>query len=94
MQDHLMEAVEGTLRLKRLLSEDEEVPEEVLGKRRRKKESSCPSPDEGRINELLGRWGLLQDRVARHVLESLTKEELQLLDDGYKPDRFNAPRGL
>ena len=45
MQDHLMEAVEGTLRLKRLLSEDDEVPEEVLGKRRRKKQSGH-SPDE------------------------------------------------
>ena len=31
--------------------------------------------------------------MARHVLESMTKEELQLLDDSYKPDRFNALLG-
>ena len=95
VQDHLLEAVEGTLRLKRLLSQDDEVPEEVLGKRRRKKEpnSVVSTADEARIQQLLGRWGLLQDKVTRHVLESFTPDELKLLDNSYAPDKFNMKRG-
>lgn len=95
VQEHLMEAVEGTLRLKRLLSQDEEVPEEVLGKRRRKKEpnSAASTADEARILQLLTKWGLVQDKVTRHVLESLTPEELKLLDNSYIPEKFNMKRG-
>ncbi|CAE7299501.1 Ttll6a [Symbiodinium microadriaticum] len=95
VQDHLMDAVEGTLRLKRLLSQDDEAPEEALNgkKRRTKKDSATPAADEARIQQLLTRWGLLQDKVTRHVLETLTPDELKLLDDSYIPDKFNQMRG-
>ncbi|CAE7187879.1 Ranbp2 [Symbiodinium pilosum] len=95
VQDHLMDAVEGTLRLKRLLSQDDEAPEEALNgkKRRTKKDSATPAADEVRIQQLLTRWGLLQDKVTRHVLETLTPEELEMLDDSYVPDKFNQWRG-
>ncbi|CAE7476181.1 Ranbp2 [Symbiodinium sp. CCMP2592] len=90
-----MDAVEGTLRLKRLLSQDDEAPEEALNgkKRRTKKDSATPAADEARIQQLLTRWGLLQDKVTRHVLETLTPDELKLLDDSYVPDKFNQMRG-
>ncbi|CAE6954744.1 Ranbp2 [Symbiodinium natans] len=95
VQDHLMDAVEGTLRLKRLLSQDDEAPEEALAgkKRRTKKDDASPAADEVRIQQLLTRWGLLQDKVTRYVLESLTPAELQMLGDTYVPDKFNQWRG-
>jgi len=86
VQEHLKDAVEGSLRLKRLLSrdEDEEQPEKKKRKTARQAEATA------KAKELLTKWSMLQDTVSKHVLESLTLEELQELQTtNYMPDKFN-----
>lgn len=94
VQEHLKEAVEGTLRLKRMLSHDDEAPEELKEgkpkKRRVKHHLERSEEEETRIKSLLLKWGLAEDRVARHVLEDLATEEVKLLSEsGFAPEKFN-----
>ncbi|CAE8638437.1 unnamed protein product [Polarella glacialis] len=93
VQEHLKDAVEGTLRLKRMLSQDDEAPEfEELGGKKKKAKivSERSAEDEAKITQLLTQWALLQDRVTRHVLEGMTGEEMTaMIASGYAPDHFN-----
>lgn len=94
VQDHLKDAVEGTLRLKRLLSSDDQAPDELLesaGLTKRRKIKATQGPEEqAKVKKLLTKWGLLQDQISGHVLEGLNLKELEVLDaSGYVPDKFN-----
>lgn len=85
VQEHLKDAVEGNLRLKRLLNDEQG---ESASKRR--KGDVQPLECTTKINQLLSRWGLTQDVVVRYVLDNLDKAELQELCNGsYSPDKFN-----
>jgi len=85
VEDHLKDAVEGSLRLKRLLSRDEEGP---AGKKRRLEPGEAEKI--AKINQLLTKWQLTADAVVRHVCENCTVEELdELAKSNYCPDKFN-----
>mmetsp|Transcript_51775 Transcript_51775/g.116560 ORF Transcript_51775/g.116560 Transcript_51775/m.116560 type:complete len:509 (-) Transcript_51775:95-1621(-) len=87
VEEHLKDSVEGSLRLKRLLSRDGEPG----GKRRRIEGEDEQRPIvQAKVNQLLTKWNLRTDAVMRHVLDSMTAEELKHLSDtNYAPDRFN-----
>lgn len=84
VQDHLKDAVEGSIRLKRLLSRDEDDQPD------KKKRKAGQSEVATKVKELLTKWGTLQDAVTKHVLNGLTVAELQELQTtNYMPDKFN-----
>lgn len=80
--EHLKDAVEGSLRLKRLLSRDDETP----GKKRR-----AENPElEAAIQGLQAKWMMQGDLVVKHVLDSLTIDEIKEIQaTNYAPDRHN-----
>jgi len=83
--EHLRDAVEGNLRLKRMLSEDDEG-----GPASKKRRTDRPPGLDLKVNQLLVKWGLTQDACVRHVLEGLTEDELKELQAGhFAPDKFN-----
>lgn len=87
VQEHLKDAVEGTLRLKRLLSQDSE---DGFSKKKRAMENSIDVDHRHRIDELLEKWDRLDDRVMLHVLEGLETRELEYLaNSSFVPDESN-----
>lgn len=84
VEDHLKDAVEGSLRLKRLLSRDEE-PEP--GKKKLRVEDG---QKDAKVKSLLMKWQLANDAVVKHVLESCSAEQIEeIFKSGYMPDKFN-----
>lgn len=85
VEEHLREALEGSLRLKRLLSRDDE------GKKKRRRGDHKLDPEkEGKLTNLLKKWGLTSDAVTKHVLEGCTLQELDTITkNNYAPDRSN-----
>ncbi|CAK0908626.1 unnamed protein product, partial [Prorocentrum cordatum] len=80
----MKDAIEGSFRLKRLLSR-EEIP--GVSKKRRVDVQQRTPAEKSKITQLLNRWGLSGDELTKHVLESLTLQELaQLAQSGYSPD--------
>lgn len=92
VQEHLKDAVAGTLKLKRLLSEGEDFLKKVGSSiKRRRTVERCGPAEQAKVTHLLTKWGALDDVLLRHVLEGLTLEELETLNaSGYLPDKFNA----
>jgi hypothetical protein len=89
VEESLKDSVEGSLRLKRLLSRDDDLDGGEKKRRRGFEESEKPE-FKLKVNMLLGRWGLLQDKVCKHVLDSLTLDELtELAATNYSPDKYN-----
>lgn len=88
VQEHLKDAVEGSLRLKRLLSRnDDEAPTN-----KRRKVSDDPAK-QARMKALLGKWGLPNDAVCKHVLSGLSMEELaEISQSNYAPDKFSMQK--
>jgi len=89
VQEHLKDAVEGSLRLKRLLNRDEgNMP---ANKKRKKLDGDGPRPiEQAKVKQLLTKWTLQTDAVVKHVLENLSLVELKtLVDTNYVPDKFN-----
>ncbi|CAK9061968.1 E3 SUMO-protein ligase RanBP2 [Durusdinium trenchii] len=85
VQEHLRDSVEGTLRLKRLLSEDSEA-----GSQKRQNVDKLPAQQRCKIEYLLQKWSLQDDKVMLHVLEGLEMDELEYLDvSAFTPDMFN-----
>eukprot|EP00931_Biecheleriopsis_adriatica_P043732 TRINITY_DN24988_c2_g1_i1.p1 TRINITY_DN24988_c2_g1~~TRINITY_DN24988_c2_g1_i1.p1 ORF type:complete len:520 (+),score=150.49 TRINITY_DN24988_c2_g1_i1:59-1618(+) len=95
VEEHLRDAVEGTLRLKRMLSEDEEAPELAGGKKKKSKiESELSEEMQAKVNQLLTKYGLQLDKVCRHVLEGLDEAEVDMLvTSSFIPDKFNQWKG-
>jgi len=84
VEEHLKDAVEGSLRLKRLLSRDDD------GSPGAKKMKIDNPEKEARIVKLMAKWMLQQDMVVRHVLEQASVQELdEVLASAYMPDRSN-----
>ncbi|CAE7353184.1 HET-E1 [Symbiodinium natans] len=87
VQEHLKDAVEGTLRLKRLLSQDSE---DGASKKKRALEQSHDREHRDTIDQLLERWDRLDDKVMLHVLEGLKQRELDyLVRSSFMPDEYN-----
>lgn len=87
VQEHLKDAVEGSLRLKRLLSRDEE---EKPGKKKRRLGTGEDAEKQVKVKQLIAKWQLQTDAVVAHVLQALTPEELDDINkSGYIPDKFN-----
>jgi len=85
VQEHLKDAVEGSLRLKRLLSRDDDDVKDA-----KKRKLDRPPEVLQKVKELLTKWGLLQDAVVKHVLTNLELDELkELAGSMYQPDKFN-----
>merc|ERR1712176_1174769 len=84
--EHLKDAVEGSFRLKRLLSRDED---ETSGKKQ--KQVHIFGPEETALCEaILKKWNKTDDKVVRHVLEQLPMEELdELHKSNFAPDPNN-----
>lgn len=92
-EEHLKDAVEGTIRLKRILHYEEGVGMGGSPVKRRKvvKQARAGVKEQARIRQLLQKWVLTEDAVTQHVLEGLTMQELKyLFDTGYAPDKYNA----
>jgi len=90
VQDHLKDSVEGSLRLKRLLSRD--ADEDGGGKRRRLDggDDQQRPIQQAKVKQLLAKWNFRTDAVMKHVLDNMNLEELKHLSDtNYVPDRFN-----
>ncbi|CAK0852147.1 unnamed protein product [Prorocentrum cordatum] len=95
VQEHLKDSVEGSLRLKRLLSRDD-VDD---GKRQKIDDIDHLDPvAKTKIRQLLTRWGAMQDVTMKHVLEQLSLEELNhLFTSGFVPpqnDNRKSPAEL
>jgi len=85
VEEHLKDAVEGSLRLKRLLSRDAD------GKPNKKaKFAEPPLEVQEKVKLLLARWGLQGDSGVKHVMLNLPIEELQILSN-FTPNK-NDPR--
>eukprot|EP00929_Paragymnodinium_shiwhaense_P061714 TRINITY_DN30849_c0_g1_i1.p1 TRINITY_DN30849_c0_g1~~TRINITY_DN30849_c0_g1_i1.p1 ORF type:complete len:579 (+),score=155.91 TRINITY_DN30849_c0_g1_i1:93-1739(+) len=92
-EEELRDAIEGTLRLKRLLSRDaergdgaEELTEAARKKRKTDVESRLPE-ENAKVAMLLAKWRLKDDPLTRHVLEGHPLHELiRLHESGYRPD--------
>jgi len=87
VQEHLRDSVEGSLRLKRLLSREDN---ERAGKRLKENDDGQRPIVQAKVNQLLTKWNLRTDSVIRHVLEQSTLEELNhVINTNYSPGRFD-----
>mmetsp|Transcript_83059 Transcript_83059/g.146731 ORF Transcript_83059/g.146731 Transcript_83059/m.146731 type:complete len:480 (-) Transcript_83059:113-1552(-) len=78
--EHLKEAVEGTLRLKRLLSEDSQDGGDAKKRKGGDADTFRCGPEETKkVKQLLGKWSCGDDVVVRHVLEGCELAELEML---------------
>jgi hypothetical protein len=68
VQEHLKDAVEGSLRLKRLLTQDDDANPS--------KKQKMNSPHMQKVSQLLTKWKIPNDAVCHHVLAQLPAEEL------------------
>lgn len=92
VEESLKDNVEGSLRLKRLLSRDDDVGG-TPGKKRRSndiEEEKDTAEFKNTVAALLGRWQLQQDAVCAYVLGALSLAELtEMKNSNYCPDRYN-----
>lgn len=83
--EHLKDAIEGSMRMKRMLEQDEDDDSSA------KKAKVASSPIQELVSKLLVKWSLQTDLVMKHVLSNFALEELKNLDTtGYQPDKFNT----
>jgi len=68
IQEHLKDAVEGSLRLKRLLTQDDDENPA--------KKQKMDSPHMQKVSQLLTKWRIPTDAICHHVLAQLPPEEL------------------
>lgn len=86
VQEHLRDAMEGSIRLKRLLTRDDDV---TPGGKKRKMHIYGPE-ESAKVIALLQKMGLQLDLVAKHVLEQLPMAELtELMTSNFVPDKFH-----
>lgn len=86
MEDHLKDAVEGSLRLKRLLSRDDNGTG-AASKRRRVAADPIKA---AKVKALMVKWGLPNDLGIKHVLDQSSLNEVEeIAKTGYMPDKFN-----
>jgi len=81
--EHLKESVEGSLRMKRMLEQDESTQGDA--------KKVKLTPEQALATKLLNKWGLAECLVCKYVLlEVCSHEELKFLDStNYAPDKFH-----
>jgi len=85
--EHLKDAVEGSMRLKRLLSHHDEEEDEGH-KRRRMQSEEVPPETQELVMALLKAWGAEQDTLCKYVLTGLELHELKHMgESGYVPGK-------
>jgi len=86
VEEDLKDSVEGALRLKRLLSRDEDEPSS-----KRSRVDAELDAKQSKVKAILAKWQLSSDRVVKHVLESCNEQELdEVKSMNWMPDRNNA----
>jgi len=87
VEEHLKDAVDGSLRLKRLLSAD-------AGGATKKRKTDEISPEiKTKVESLLRKWGLATNTATRHTLGTFRLEELEMLEQTrYVPPKGDAKR--
>eukprot|EP00929_Paragymnodinium_shiwhaense_P113961 TRINITY_DN82271_c0_g1_i1.p2 TRINITY_DN82271_c0_g1~~TRINITY_DN82271_c0_g1_i1.p2 ORF type:complete len:493 (+),score=138.33 TRINITY_DN82271_c0_g1_i1:124-1602(+) len=84
VQEDLKDSVEGSLRLKRLLTRDQDEDDGPLAKK-----AKGETTKETKIRGCLTKWRHPNDLILKHVLDSIPEEELDaFIKTGYSPD-FN-----
>jgi len=88
VEEHLKDAVDGSLRLKRMMEAD------TNGAAAKKIKMSPIGPAEAaKIRAMIARWQLVGDTSVKHVLDQLPLAELQMLETShYMPDKFHAKK--
>lgn len=91
VEEGLKDAVEGTLRLKRLLSRETDLPGvETRAKRRKTDMGHRSAAENAKVSQLLHKWVLAHDALTKHVLDNLTLGELDhLIESNYAPEQNN-----
>lgn len=88
VEDHLKDAVDGSLRLKRLLKEDGGPAAKKL-----KTNGSERPAEDAVVRKILMKWQVVGDSSVKHVLDALSLAELNTLLAGtYAPDRFHVKK--
>uniref|UniRef100_A0A7S4VZ85 25S rRNA (uridine-N(3))-methyltransferase BMT5-like domain-containing protein n=1 Tax=Alexandrium monilatum TaxID=311494 RepID=A0A7S4VZ85_9DINO len=87
---HLKDSVEGSLRLKRLLSRDDD---DAPDPKKRKVVDPEAAQKEIKIRGLLAKWQMVNDAVCKHVLRGLSLEEvIEVEKSNYVPDKFHMQK--
>eukprot|EP00931_Biecheleriopsis_adriatica_P039306 TRINITY_DN2247_c0_g1_i3.p1 TRINITY_DN2247_c0_g1~~TRINITY_DN2247_c0_g1_i3.p1 ORF type:complete len:490 (-),score=103.88 TRINITY_DN2247_c0_g1_i3:23-1492(-) len=87
VQAHLKDAVDGSLRLKRLLSEDSQT-DKTAGKKRKVTHHGVSAEHAAKVQQLMAKWDYSGDLLLKHVLEGLDFQEVEELDStNYVPDK-------
>merc|ERR1719330_2167352 len=89
VDEDLRDSVEGSLRLKRLLSRDEDLES---GKKKRRTAAEIKQIEEKqvKVKQLSAKWQLTSDACVKHVLEGCSMEELnELQKSGFIPEKYN-----
>jgi len=92
VQEHLKDSVEGSLRLKRLLSRDDDTAA-APGAKKRKIEDPEVLQKQVKVRQLLMRWGLPTDAASKHVLMGLNMQELaEVASSNWAPDKYHMQK--
>eukprot|EP00408_Alexandrium_pacificum_P036846 CAMPEP_0171287922 /NCGR_PEP_ID=MMETSP0790-20130122/69830_1 /TAXON_ID=2925 /ORGANISM="Alexandrium catenella, Strain OF101" /LENGTH=269 /DNA_ID=CAMNT_0011757517 /DNA_START=16 /DNA_END=821 /DNA_ORIENTATION=- len=90
VQEHLKDAVEGSLRLKRLLSRDDDDAPQA---KKQKVVDAETLQKEAKIRQLLAKWQMTADAVSKHVLKGLSLQELnEIVASNWAPDKFHTQK--
>jgi len=87
--EHLRDAVEGSLRLKRLMEGDKAGGQA----KKAKTNGNARVAEDGKVRQLMSKWGLPGDSSIKHVLDQLSMKDLtSLLGSNYMPDKHHAKK--
>jgi len=91
VEEHLKDAVEGSLRLKRLLQDDSKGTGPATKKI--KTNGDERQAESAKARQLMTKWGLVGDSSVKHVLDHLSMQDLtSLLSSNYAPDKFHIKK--
>lgn len=86
VEEHLKDAVEGSLRIKRMLEGDTGGG----AAKKVKVNGAAATAESAKIRQLVTKWGLVGDTSVTHVLDQLPMAELTaLISSNYMPDKFH-----
>jgi hypothetical protein len=93
VEEHLKDAIEGSLKLKRLLEQDSDAASKKLKTNTGAARETCDPQVAAKSKQLMMKWGLQLDAGVRHVLEHLPMESLTTLQiSNFIPDKNHPKR--
>lgn len=88
VEEHLKDAVDGSLRLKRMLNADQ-----GSGPAAKKAKTNGRTVEDAKVKQLLTKWGLSADASCKHVLDHTSLKELTaLMASNYMPDKNHVKK--